>query len=463
MAVPTTQRGMTETRQQPPSRFTTGLRKLGAAFARPVFAVVLAMIAGAIVIMLTTPGSFIDRFDTVINAYVSLYQGSFGDPQSLSYTLVRVGPLILTGISVALAFRAGLFNIGAEGQLAVGAMTAGIIGFELPHWPGWVLIPLMIIGSMLAGAVWGGIVGWLKAWRGAHEVVTTIMLNWIAFYITDFFIDGPFKAPNQADQTSSLPLQATLPRISSFYNDTLGKLLPQIPQPEQYLVDVGFFIALLVLVIYWFVISRTTFGYEIRVIGQNPKAAKYAGIPIGRSLIITMALAGAVAGLAGALHLMGQFPYQLIGTTFSTDPTGFDAIGVSLLGRTTAVGIFLSSLLFGGLRQGGTLMQLNANIPIDLVFIIQALVLFSIASEFLPVIQRFIPRWLGNNHRPLLASNVTGTSAMNASPELELAASNGDGNNGTTSPDATNPPGETSAGDATMVHEQSHPEQIEEK
>ncbi len=388
MAVPTVQ-WRTPEQRPPASKVIFLFRRIGSSLSRPLFAIVLAMIAGSVVIVVTSPGSLVDRFSSVINAYQSLYSGSFGDLFSLSYTLVKVGPLILTGLSVALAFRAGLFNIGAQGQLAMGAMTAGIIAFTLPTLPGWLLIPLMIIGSMLAGAVWGGIVGFLKAWRGAHEVVTTIMLNWTAFYFTDYLIDGPFKAPNQATQTASLPPQGTLPLVSVFYNQTLGTFLPKIDTPTAYFVDVSIFFALLALVIYWFITSRTTFGYEIRVIGQNLKAAKYAGIPIKRNLVTVMALAGALSGLAGALRLMGQSPYQLIGSTFSLDPTGFDAIGVALLGHTTAVGVLLGALLFGGLRQGGGFMQLNANVPADLVFIIQALVLFSIAAEFLPALQRY--------------------------------------------------------------------------
>jgi ABC-type uncharacterized transport system permease subunit len=423
MAAPTPKH--TSQSSPPPSALYLGLRKLGATLARPLFAVILAMIAGIIVIMFTSPGSFSDRFAAALTAYQSLYMGSFGSIQSLSYTLVKVGPLILTGLSVSIAFRAGLFNIGAEGQLAVGAMTAGIIGFKFPNLPGWLLIPLMIIGSMLTGAIWGGIVGWLKAWRGAHEVVTTIMLNWIAFFVTDYFIDGPFKAPNQADQTSSIPLQATLPPISLFYNNTLGRILPPIPLPTQYLVDVSFLFALIVLVIYWFITTRTTFGYEIRVIGQNPKAARYAGIPIGRNLILTMMLAGAFAGLAGAFQLMGQYPYHLIATTFATDTTGFDAIGVALLGRTTAAGVLLGALLFGGLREGALQMQLNANVPVDLVYIIQALVLFSIASEFLPRLQRFLPGWARTSGRPVLAANITGTAMTNLPEETTARISNG--------------------------------------
>src|SRR6266571_989229 len=203
---------------QPASNFATWIRKLGTSIGRPLFAVVLAMIVGGIVIMITSSGSLIDRYTAATTAYQALYAGSFGDPQSFSFTLVNVTPLILTGLSVAIAFRAGLFNIGAEGQLAVGAMTAGVIGLKAATWPGWLLIPTMIIASMLAGAIWGGIVGILKAWRGAHEVVTTIMLNWTAFFIADYLIIGPLKDPFQADQTSSLPAQATLPKVSIFYN-----------------------------------------------------------------------------------------------------------------------------------------------------------------------------------------------------------------------------------------------------
>jgi ABC-type uncharacterized transport system permease subunit len=415
MAVPPVPRRTVErSAPAPTAKFLAWLRNIGSALARPLFAVILAIVAGSIVIFITAPGA--DRFATVVNAYQALFTGSFGDPYSLSYTLVKVGPLILTGLSVAIAYRAGLFNIGAEGQLAVGAMTAGILAFKLPNLPGPLLVPLMILGSMITGAIWGGVVGILKAWRGAHEVVTTIMLNWIAFYITDYLIDVPFKAPNQATQTPSIPAQAQLPTITVLYNQTLGAFLPKIDNPQSYLTDVGFLLALLALVVYWFITSRTTFGYELRVIGQNPKAARYAGIPIKRNVFFAMAIAGALSGLAGALHLMGQPPYQLIGSTFSIDPTGLDAIGVALLGRTTSIGVLLAALLFGGLREGGNNMQLAANIPGDLVYILQALVLFSIAAEFLPAIQRSFSRWAPGGRRPALVPNVIGSTAATIEP-----------------------------------------------
>jgi simple sugar transport system permease protein len=437
------------------SQVAVRLRKLGQAIGRPIFAVVLAMIAGGIVIMATSPGTPVDRFNEAIAAYQALFNGAFGNPQNLSFTLTAVTPLILTGLSVALSFRAGLFNIGAAGQLAVGAMTAGVIAFEAKTWPGWVLIPLMIVGSMLAGAVWGGIVGILKAWRGAHEVVTTIMLNWIAFYFTDYLIDGPFKAPHLTNQTNALPPQATLPHVATFYNQTLGAFLPKIDQPQQYLVDVGFFFALVAMVVYWFLTSRTTFGYEVRVLGQNLKAARYAGIPIKRNIFAVMAIAGAFSGLAGGLQLMGQFPYQLIATTFSLQTTGFDAIGVALLGRTTAIGVLLGALLFGGLRQGGTIMQLTANVPGDLVYIIQALVLFSIATEFLPAIQRSFSRRFAVSRRPSLVPMAN--DAVVVEP---IAQDNGLAQNGTTSEEQDTM--STLEGSSTLSTGESSSQRIEE-
>ena len=438
------------------SQVAIRLRKLGQAIGRPVFAVVLAMIAGGIVIMATAPGTLVDRFNEAIAAYQALFTGAFGNPQNLSFTLTAVTPLILTGLSVALSFRAGLFNIGAAGQLAMGAMTAGIIAFEAKTWPGWVLIPAMLLGSIVAGAVWGGIVGILKAWRGAHEVVTTIMLNWIAFYFTDYLIDGPFKAPHLTNQTDALPHQATLPHVADFYNQTLGTFLPKIFQPQQYLVDVGFFFALVAMVVYWFLTSRTTFGYEVRVLGQNLKAARYAGIPIKRNIFAVMAIAGAFSGLAGGLQLMGQFPYQLIATTFSLQTTGFDAIGVALLGRTTAIGVLLGALLFGGLRQGGTIMQLTANVPGDLVYIIQALVLFSIATEFLPAIQRSLSRRFAVSRRPSLVPMA------NDAIVVEPIAQNGDSASNGTTPTEEQDTMSTLEGSPTLSTGESSSQRIEE-
>ena len=391
MAVPTMQR---ETPQAlpPAARFQPWLRKYATVVGRPVFAVLLSIIIGGVVIIFTSSGSPGDRFTTILSAYGALWSGSFGSLASISNTLVKVTPLIFASLSVAISFRAGLFNIGAAGQIAVGAMSADILALKEPTWPGWLLVPAMILLSMLVGAIWGAIVGFFKAWRGAHEVVTTIMLNWIAFSVTDYLIDGPFAVPGGDPVTNMLPAQAQLPPLATVYNASLGHFLPTA-DPYQYLVDVSIFLALLALVVYWFISRRTTFGYEIRVLGQNPRAALYAGIPTRRNILLVMAIAGAFAGLGGALHLMGQYPYQMIGTAARGDPTGFDAIGASLLGMNTSLGVLFGSLLFGGLRAASPLVQASG-ISGDIVLVLEALVLFCIASEFIPALRNILPSWL---------------------------------------------------------------------
>src|SRR6266571_4507307 len=392
----------TSEHRPPGSKLAIWARKFGTAFGRPVISVILAFIAGAIVILITWPDKTVGPFQNIINAYAALFTGSYGSLANISDTLVIVTPLIFASISVAIAFRAGLFNIGAAGQLAVGAMAADMIGLTFTSWPSWLLIPTMLLASILAGAIWGGIAGFLKAWRGAHEVVTTIMLNWIAFYGTDYLINSPpFAAPLGITQTLALPPNATLPPVVGVYNQIFGNGQPLL-DTFTYKVDVSIFFALIALVIYWFIISRTTFGYEIRVIGQNPKAARYAGIPTKRNTFLVMAIAGGFAGLAGSSILMGQAGYNLTATAFSILPTGFDAIAVALLGQTTAIGILLASLLIGGLRSGSTAMQAIAHVDPNLVLIIEALVLFFIAAQFFPVLQRILPVWLRPRFRQTL-------------------------------------------------------------
>src|SRR6266516_4211651 len=402
----------TSEHRPPGSKLAIWARKFGTAFGRPVISVILAFIAGAIVILITWPDKTVGPFQNIINAYAALFTGSYGSLANISDTLVIVTPLIFASISVAIAFRAGLFNIGAAGQLAVGAMAADMIGLTFTSWPSWLLIPVMLLASILAGAIWGGIAGFLKAWRGAHEVVTTIMLNWIAFYGTDYLINSPpFTAPFGVTQTLALPPNATLPPIAGVYNQIFGNGQPLL-DTFTYKVDISIFFALIALVIYWFIISRTTFGYEIRVIGQNPKAARYAGIPTKRNTFLVMAIAGGFAGLAGSTNLMGQSGYNLTATAFSILPTGFDAIAVALLGQTTAIGILLASLLIGGLRSGSTAMQAIAHVDPNLVLIIEALVLFFIAAQFFPVLRRVLPAWLRPRFRPTLQTALIDSTVV---------------------------------------------------
>jgi len=388
------------------------MRKFGAALGPSVVAVILAMIAGAIVILITWPDKTVGPFQNIFNAYSALITGSYGSLGNVSDTLVTVTPLIFASISVAIAFRAGLFNIGAAGQLAVGAMAADIVGLTHTSWPSWLLVPTMLLASILAGAIWGGIAGFLKAWRGAHEVVTTIMLNWIAFFGTDYLINSaPLAAPFGVTSTLALPPNATLPPIAGVYNQIFAHGQPVL-DTFTYKIDISLFFALIALVVYWFIISRTTFGYELRVIGQNPKAARYAGIPVKRNTFLVMAIAGAFAGLAGSTNLMGQPGYNLTATAFSSLPTGFDAIAVALLGQTTAIGMLLAALLIGGLRSGSTAMQAIAHVDPNLVLIVEALVLFFIAAEFIPVLRRALPAWLRPRFVPTLQATVVARTSV---------------------------------------------------
>jgi ABC-type uncharacterized transport system permease subunit len=413
--------------QRPPAavRLKTGLQTVAASLARPIVAVIFAFIVGAIVILITWPDKTVDPFTNVINAYSTLFTGSFGSLYSFSNTLVIVIPLTLAGLSVAISFRAGLFNIGAAGQLAAGGTVADMIGLTHQSWPSWLLIPTMILAGIAAGATLGGIVGFLKAWRGAHEVVTTIMLNWIVFWVSDYIINSdPFVTPFGTPLTRVLPENARLPSLAALSNQLFHTQINTF----LYTVDVSIFLVVLAVFIYGFIITRTTFGYELRVVGQNQQAAKYAGIPIKRTILLTMLVSGAFSGLAGALNLMGQPGYNLAATAYSQLPTGFDAIAVALLGNTTAIGVVISSLFLGGLRSGSTDMQAIAHVDPNLVLIIEALLLFFIAAEFIPIIRRHLPAWMRTNRRDTLIPVAPG--ALGPTPTGISADALGDEQNG---------------------------------
>lgn len=422
MAVPIMQPETSEQRPPAASRLKVQVRALGASLARPVVAIIFAFIAGAIVIVITWPDKTVNPFTNVINAYTTLFTGSYGTLSNISSTLaLQVIPLTLASLSVAIAFCAGLFNIGAAGQLAAGGTVADMIGLTHQSWPGWLLVPAMILAGIAAGAVLGGIVGFLKAWRGAHEVVTTIMLNWIVFWGSDYIINSnPFVNPFGTPVTRGLPTNAQLPSLAAVLNQLFHTQISTF----NYTVDVSIFFVLLAVIIYWFIISRTTFGYELRVVGQNPKAAKYAGIPVKRTILLVMVLAGAFSGLAGVLNLMGQ-TFSLSATNYSQLTTGFDAIAVALLGNTTAVGVLVSSLFLGGLRSGSTAMQSIAHVDPNLILIIEALVLFFIAAEFIPVIRRHLPAWMRSNR------TVTAVASRTSGQPVPVIPGNGNGDNGT--------------------------------
>ena len=361
-----------------------GLARLVRTLALPIGSLIFAFVVGGIIVFLTGGNPFL--------AYRSLICGGFGiscfsgeNPAlQISTTIVFLTPLIMTGLAVALPFRAGLFNIGAEGQLIMGAIACTVVGIQLSSLPAVVLLPLVLIVGALAGAVWGGIVGVLKALTGAHEVVTTIMLNYVAQWLLRYLIiGGPLQAPFGFSASSPVGDGAHL-----------APLLPQNAQVfglpgSVFRVHAGLLIALVAAATYGFLLWRTSLGYEIRAVGQSQRAARYAGVSVRRTIIMTMLISGAFAGLAGAVQVAGV-DHNLTDKYF-VDTTGFDAIAVALLGLTSAVGIVLAAILFGALGSGGAIMQADAGISSSLVLVLQALILFSIAANFLGAIKLRLP------------------------------------------------------------------------
>ncbi|RMB58475.1 ABC transporter permease [Tessaracoccus antarcticus] len=342
---------------------------------------VLAFVTGAIVMVVADPevlGKFAYFFnapgdalgaswDKISTAYSALLRGSVGSWLAITETTAQAAPLICAGLGVALAFRAGLFNIGAQGQAIWGAIFGAWIGFTIKGLPWFIHIPIALALAMVFGALWGAIAGFLKAKTGAHEVIVTIMLNYIALYMLQFLLTTPMlQQPGRSDPISSVvEFSATMPRLA-------GTRL-----------TLGFFIALAAAVAVWWLLERTTLGFRIRAVGLNPHAAATAGMSVSRTTIVAMAIAGSLAGLAGAQAvltptLLTGFPTQLslgiVGTV------GFDAITVALLGRSRPLGVVLAGLLFGALKAGGLTMAAEAQTPSDLTNLIQALIVLFVAA-----------------------------------------------------------------------------------
>ena len=287
-------------------------------------------------------------------------------------------PYIFGGLAVALGFRAGLFNIGVEGQIFIGAVTGVWAGYAITGLPAIIHVPLAMLFGALGGALWGFIPGFLKAKTGAHEVITTIMMNYIAFRLVDWLLKFPMKDPNEF--TPKTP-----------WIEESAKLVRFFDVPIRF--HLGFFIALLMAFLVYLLLFKTTWGLELRMVGANPNAAKYAGIKITTATVVAMALSGALAGMAGANEVLGV-NYRLL-PAFSSG-YGFDSIALALLGKTHPVGVVLSSLLFGFLRNGARSMQLAVGVPIDIVSILQAVILAFIAA---PAIIRTIYRLREPKHQ----------------------------------------------------------------
>lgn len=346
-----------------------------------VLSVLLAIVLGGILMAVTNPkvaataGYFFarpaDLLVEVFRPYVALVQGSIFNWAGVDFaakmypiteTLTVSTPLICAGLGVALAFRAGLFNIGAQGQIIFGALFGAYVGFAW-HLPVVLHLLVVIVAGFVGGAIWGGVVGLLKAKTGAHEVIVTIMLNYIASFLLLFLLTTP-----------AFQRKGSTNPISPFLDQ--NALFPELLGP-QFRLHAGFIAAILATGFVWWLLNRSTIGFEFRAVGANPSAARTAGINVSRSTILVMAIAGALSGLAGIAQVSGTEKYLSGGVAASI---GFDAITVALLGRSTPWGTFFAGLLFGAFRAGGVAMQTQTQTPIDIVLVIQSLIVLFIAA-----------------------------------------------------------------------------------
>jgi ABC-type uncharacterized transport system permease subunit len=373
----------------------------------PLLAVFSALILGGLAVVMTdqgvwatlsnffqSPGSALTAiWDSAAAAYSTLFQGSIGNlgdisqgletwwvegntkpilsaMRPISESLVLSVPYILSGLAVAVGFRAGLFNIGVEGQFVIGGLCAVIVGYTITGLPAILHLPLSLLAGAASGGLWAAIPGYLKAKTGAHEVINTIMLNYVAFRLVDWLLKEPLEVVQGTHRTPDILPTAELPRF--------------FPHPIRF--HAGFVLALLVAAaIYWF-LFKTTWGFELRTVGANPEAARYGGMSITRNFVLAMGLSGALAGLAGATESLGVTRNMTLG--FSAG-YGFDSIALALLGKSHPLGVVLAGILFGTLRAGGKRMQSVAGIPLEIISIMQALVIIFVAA---PAIVRAIYR-----------------------------------------------------------------------
>jgi ABC-type uncharacterized transport system permease subunit len=367
----------------------------------PILAIFCGLLLGGLMVALATEDVYMtwsesplqaigNGFKAAWESYVTLFTGALGSPSRIIdaiqlgdpleirrainpffESLVKSIPYIFAGLAVALGFKTGLFNIGVEGQIFLGGIFSVWVGYTFKGLPAYIHLPFAFLAGALGGALWGFIPGLLKAFTGGHEVINTIMMNYIAFRLTDYLLRVPMKREGSPNPISpNIEPSAELPQ---FFDSPIR-------------FHLGFFVALAVAaLVYWF-LFKTKWGFELRTVGANPNAARYAGMNIVKNTVLAMSISGGLAGMAGANELLGL--NHRLTQTFSPG-YGFDAIALALLGRNHPVGVILSSLLFGALRTGATRMQAAAGIPIDIISVMQALILAFIAA---PAIIRTIFR-----------------------------------------------------------------------
>ena len=317
----------------------------------PLLAIAAALIVGAMLMLLVGANPVV--------AYTALFQESLFSYFGLGNTLTKMAPLLLTSLGVLVALRGGQFNIGGEGQIYLGALGSALVGLYVRGIPAWIHIPLALLAGFGFGAVWGWIPGYLKAIRGINEVITTLLLNYIAVNLVSYLVQNPLKAPN----------------APSPYSPVIAKSA-QLPILPGSLTHGGILLGLLAAGIVWLLLQRTSLGYQMTAVGFNPVAARYAGISVPRTILLVMSLAGGLAGLAGSCEVMG-LKYRLFEEV--SPGYGFEAIAIAFLSRGSVLGVVLTTLFFAAVRSGANVMQRSAGVPVTIVLVIQGLTVLFIA------------------------------------------------------------------------------------
>jgi ABC-type uncharacterized transport system permease subunit len=330
----------------------------------PVFATIAALLVGAVMLLLLKVNP--------IEAYKAMWDGAFGSQNAVAETLTKATPLLLVGLGICISFRGDVINIGGEGQMIVGAIFGTLIGITLVDWPGWAVIPLALITGFIGGAIWGGIPGLLKAYFNVNEILSTVMMNAIAVQLMNFLLRGPMIDPSQAEVASKIPQTARL--LDTF----------RLPRWVPTRLHLGALIAVVLAFLVYFLLWRTTWGYRIRAVGQNPDASKYAGVKVRNYIVLALILSGAFAGLAGVMQVYGV-NYRMItdgSASGFTGSAGFNGIVAALFGGLHPIGTIPASILFGALLVGANKMQRVVQVPSALITALNGLVVvFVVSSE----------------------------------------------------------------------------------
>jgi len=350
----------------------------------PVFATIAALVLGAVMLLLLGANP--------VQAYGALWEGAFGSGNAFAETLVKATPLLLVALGICIAFRGDVINIGGEGQMIVGAILATWVGLTLTGWPGWIVITLAMLAGFVGGAIWGGIPGLLKAYFKVNEILSTVMMNSIAVYLMNFLLRGPMIDPSQAELSSKIPQTARL--LEAF----------RLPRLAPTRLHLGILIAVALAILVYIVLWRTTLGYRIRAVGQNPHASRYGGIKVKQYVVVALLLSGAFAGLAGATQVFGV-NYRMItdgSASGFTGGAGFNGIVAALFGQLHPILSIPASILFGALLVGANSMQRVVQVPSALVTVLNGMVVvFVVSSEI----------WRRRRQRRRLAAAITESEA----------------------------------------------------